>query len=136
VEDDGIVAFLLGQTLENLGYEVCGIESNQADAISATKRLRPDLMIVDEHLGLESGLAVVEAVLRDGPMPHIFVSGDIARIRVLKPLAVILEKPYFETDLEQAIWRALARPRLDASPDPIPGTAEASAPTPRAERPC
>jgi CheY-like chemotaxis protein len=111
VEDDGIVAFLLGQILEGLGYEVCGIENNEAGAIAAAKGCKPDLMIIDEQLGRGSGLSVIETVLQDGPMPHIFVSGDTARIRTLKPLAIVLEKPYFETDLEQAIWRAFARPR-------------------------
>jgi chemotaxis response regulator CheB len=110
VEDDGMVAFLLGQILEGMGHEACGIESNKVGAIAAAKRLRPDLMIVDEHLGPESGLAVIEAVLRDGPMPHVFVSGDTARIRMLRPSAIVLEKPYFEPDLEQAIRRALPEP--------------------------
>ena len=110
VEDDGMVAFLLGQVLEGMGHEVCGIESNKAVAITAAKRSKPDLMIVDEHLGRESGLSLMECVLRDGPMPHIFVSGDTARIRTLKPLAIVLEKPYFQPDLEQAILRAMPPP--------------------------
>jgi chemotaxis response regulator CheB len=110
VEDDGMIAFLLGQVLEGMGHEVCGIEANKASAITAAKRCKPDLMIVDEHLGRESGLSVMESVLRDGPLPHIFVSGDTARIRRLKPLAIILEKPYFQPDLEQAILRAIPLP--------------------------
>jgi CheY-like chemotaxis protein len=110
VEDDGIIGFLLGQTLEGMGYEICGIENNEAGAIAAAKRCRPDLMIIDEHLGRGSGLAVIDNVLQDGPMPYVFVSGDTSRIRMMKPLAIVLEKPYFEIDLGQAIWRALARP--------------------------
>jgi len=109
VEDDGIVAFLLGQLLEDMGHEVCAIESCEADGIAAAKRLRPDLMIVDEHLGRESGLAVIEAVLRDVAMPFIFVSGDTAKVRAAMPLAITLEKPYFATDLERAITDAVAQ---------------------------
>jgi len=119
VEDDGIVAFLLGEILTGLGYDVCGIESDEAGAIAAARRCKPDLMIVDEHLGRESGLAVMDAVLQDGAMPHVFVSGDTSEIRAQRPLAVVLEKPYFETDLEQAIWRALARPRDVPALNPI-----------------
>jgi CheY-like chemotaxis protein len=124
VEDDCILAFLLGQLLEGMGYEVCGIESDQAGAIAAAKRCKPDLMIVDEHLGRGSGLFVIEALLQDGAMPHVFVSGDTSRIRTLKPLAVVLEKPYFEADLEQAIWRAFARPREAAHLDQVLPTVE------------
>jgi len=112
VEDDEMIAFLLGQVLESMGHEVCGIESNKTEAIAAARRFKPDLMIVDEHLGRESGLSVMESVLRDGPMPHIFVSGDTARIRTLKPLSIVLEKPYFQPDLEQAILRAIPASRL------------------------
>ena len=120
VEDDGMVAFLLGQILEGMDHEVCGIESNKAGAIAAAKHLKPDLMIVDEHLGPESGLVLIETVLQDGPMPHVFVSGDTARILTLRPLAVVLEKPYFETDLEQAIQLALTPPSAAADLDPLP----------------
>ncbi len=105
-----MIAFLLGQVLEGMGHDVCGIESNKAGAVTAAKRCKPDLMIVDEHLGRESGLSVMESVLRDGPLPHIFVSGDTARIRTLKPSAIVLEKPYFQPDLEQAILRAIPLP--------------------------
>ena len=132
VEDDGIVAFLLGQILESMGYQVCGLESNEADAIAAARRFKPDLMIVDEHLGRESGLSVMETLLQDGPMPHVFVSGDTSKIRLLKPLAVVLEKPYFEADLEQAIWRALARPQAVSDLDPIQPPSEEPAPPGRA----
>jgi len=114
-----MVAFLLGQILEGMDHEVCGIESNKAGAIAAAKHLKPDLMIVDEHLGPESGLVLIETVLQDGPMPHVFVSGDTARIRTQRPLAIVLEKPYFEPDLEQAIGRALAQPAADSHLDPI-----------------
>ena len=107
-----MIAFLLGQVLESMGHEVCGIESNKTEAIAAARRFKPDLMIVDEHLGRESGLSVMESVLRDGPMPHIFVRGDTARIRTLKPLSIVLEKPYFQPDLEQAILRAIPASRL------------------------
>jgi len=120
VEDDGIVAYLLGLVLEDMGHEVCAIESNEAGAVEAARCCKPDLMIVDENLGRESGLAVIDALLQDGAMPHIFVSGDTARILTLRPLAVVLEKPYFETDLEQAIQLALTPPSAAADLDPLP----------------
>ena len=110
VEDEAMIAFLLSLVLEGLGHEICAIEGDEAGAVAAARRCRPDLMIVDEHLGHGSGLAVVEEVLQEGPTPHIFVSGDTARIRTLTPLAIVLEKPYFQPDLEQAILRAMPPP--------------------------
>jgi len=47
----------------------------------------------------------VAKILRAGPMPHFFVSGDIARVRALKPDAVVMQKPFRELDLARAIDR-------------------------------
>ena len=111
VEDEAVIAFLLGEVLKGMGHDVCATESTEFGAIAAALLCKPDLMIVDEHLGEGSGLAVVEAVLRNGPAPHIFVSGDTSQIKRVRPDAVILEKPYFEPDLARAIQRALALER-------------------------
>jgi CheY-like chemotaxis protein len=110
VEDEAIIAYLLGEVLKGMGHEVCALELSQAGAIAAAERHKPDLMIVDEHLGQGSGLAVVEAVLRTRPTPHIFVSGDTFKIKRLMPDAVVMEKPYHETDLARAIDSAMALP--------------------------
>ncbi len=66
---------------------------------------------------------MVRELLLDGPLPHVFVSGAAVNIRKLMPGAVILEKPYFEPELEQAIWNALARPAASRL-EPAQPTAE------------
>jgi CheY-like chemotaxis protein len=114
VEDEVIIAYLLAEILDGMGHDVCAIEGSQAGAIAAALLHQPDLMIVDEHLGTGSGLAVVEAVLRNGSTPHIFVSGDTVRIKRLMPDAVVIEKPYHETDLARAIRRAMGSNALTA----------------------
>jgi CheY-like chemotaxis protein len=110
VEDEAIIAYLLAEVLKGMGHEVCAIEGSQEGAIASAERCKPDLMIVDEHLGEGSGLAVVEAVLRGCPTRHIFVSGDTFKIKQLMPDAVVMEKPYYETDLARAIHSAMALP--------------------------
>lgn len=107
VEDEAIIAFLLGETLRGMGYDVCATEGTEAGAIAAARTCKPDLMIVDEHLDGGSGLAVVEEVLRSGPVPHVFVSGDAMRIKRMMPGAVVMEKPYREMDLARSIERAM-----------------------------
>jgi len=106
VEDESVIALLLGEVLEGMGHEVCATEGSEDKAIAAAFRCKPDLMIVDEHLGDGSGLNVVKAVLTHGPMAHMFVSGDITRIRRLRPDAVVMEKPYSAKDLARAIRQA------------------------------
>ena len=103
VEDDKIT----GELLEQMGYDVCAIESTEADAVTAAVQYRPDLMIVDVQLGDGSGVSAVEEILRAGPVSHVFVSGDLAGIQALGSGTVVLRKPYRVPDLAQAIERAI-----------------------------
>jgi CheY-like chemotaxis protein len=107
VEDDKITGELLGELLEQMGYDVCAIESTEADAVTAAVQYRPDLMIVDVQLGDGSGVSAVEEILRAGPVSHVFVSGDLAGIQALGSGTVVLRKPYRVPDLAQAIQRAI-----------------------------
>jgi CheY-like chemotaxis protein len=117
MEDEAIIAMLFGDVLEGMGHHVCAIATTESDAVAAAARCRPDLMIVDAHLGKGSGLAAVAKILRWGFIPHVFVSGDSARALSLKPDAVAIQKPFLETDLVRAIARALdAAPVPDALP--------------------
>ena len=107
VEDEAVIAVLLAEVLGGMGSEVCAIEATEADAVAAAARCRPDLMIVDARLGTGSGVAAVEEILRTGPVPHVFVSGDSSIVQALRPDAVVMQKPFREADLARAIQRAL-----------------------------
>ena len=60
-------------------------------------------MIIDVRLGDGSGTSAVEEILRTGPVSYMFVSADISSVQVLRPGAVIIQKPYREHDLANAI---------------------------------
>lgn len=112
-DDDVMIAMLLGEMLAGMGHFVCAIETTEAGAVTAAARCRPDLLIVDARLDQGSGLRAVDAILRaGGPVPHVFVSGDISGIAALRPDAVAIRKPFQQAELARAIQRALAaRPR-------------------------
>ena len=65
VEDDAMIGLLLGEMLEGMGYDVCGIEATEADAVNTAARCKPDLMIVDVQLGDGSGVSAVNTIHRD-----------------------------------------------------------------------
>jgi CheY-like chemotaxis protein len=108
VEDDVMIGGLLAETLEDLGHTVCAVETRAANAVAAAARHHPDLMIVDVGLGEASGIAAVNEILRAGFVPHVFVTGDALRDLSLGPDAVLIQKPFREPDIVQAIERALA----------------------------
>jgi DNA-binding NarL/FixJ family response regulator len=87
--------------------------ASEAEAVIAAARYAADLMIVDAGLGRGSGVSAVEEILRAGPLAHVFVTGDAEGVRVRKPDAVIVHKPFREAALARAIDAALT-----ASPKP------------------
>jgi len=108
VEDNAMIGALLSEMLDDMGHKVCGVETNSANAVAAAARCKPDLMIVDVRLGDSCGLAAVEEVLRNGFVPHVFVTGDSLRSLSLGPRAVLIQKPFREADIAAAIHRALS----------------------------
>jgi two-component system, response regulator PdtaR len=106
VEDNAIIGMLLAEMLAEMGYAVCGVETSEAEAVAAAARCRPDVMIVDARLGDGSGVAAMRAILLNGPMPHLFISGAV--VEVDSPDAVVLQKPFHEQQLARAMERVLA----------------------------
>jgi CheY-like chemotaxis protein len=107
VEDDALLAIVLGDVLAGMGHTVCATENTESGAIAAAARCRPDLMIVDARLAAGSGVTAVEEIHRVGPVPHLFVSGDISGILARSPGAIVIQKPFQESDLVRAMDRAL-----------------------------
>jgi two-component system, response regulator PdtaR len=107
VEDDALIAMLLTEVLAAMGLEVCATAATEADAVTAASQHKPDLMIIDAGLGGGSGVSAVEQILRKGPLAHVFMTGDAGRVRERRPDAVVLRKPFRESELVRAIDIAL-----------------------------
>jgi DNA-binding response OmpR family regulator len=105
-EDDAMISFLLAEIIENSGHQICAIETTEAGVVRGAAHHRPDMLIVDAHLGSGSGVVAVAAVLRVSFIPYLLISGG--PIKGAQAGAVILEKPFFDTDLFAAIERAVA----------------------------
>jgi DNA-binding response OmpR family regulator len=116
VEDDPMIGPLLAEMLEDIGHVVVGVEVDVDAAVAAARRCHPDLMIVDIGLGEGSGVSAVREVLREGFVPHVFVTGDLIRDLSLGPDAVLIQKPYRGPDIVAAISLALTAPRRKAMP--------------------
>jgi two-component system, response regulator PdtaR len=105
-EDNAIIGMLIAEMLAQMGHDVCALETTATAAVTAAVRCRPDLLIVDVRLGHGSGISAVEEIRRTGPVAHLFISGDTARVKALRPDAVVIQKPFREADLAWAIQRA------------------------------
>lgn len=113
VEDDALQGMMLGEILEEMGHTVCAVTSTVSGAVAAAESYGPQLLIVDAWLKDGSGLSVIDKVCANGHVPHLFVSGDISRIKLARPHAVVIQKPYRLAELEAAIKQV-----LQAEPQP------------------
>ena len=107
VEDEGMIATLLADVLEGMGHKVCAIEATETAAVAVALCCKPEMMIVDARLGRGSGVSAVEQILRVRFVPHVFVSGDALRVKLLRPSAIVMQKPFRESDLAGAMQSAL-----------------------------
>ena len=81
--------------------------SDSRGAVDAASYWSPDLMIVDEQLGSGSGVTAMIKILLCNPMPHLFVSTHLLRIRAAFADAIIVAKPFRKQDLAAGIQLAL-----------------------------
>lgn len=106
VEDDALLAISLEEMLIEMGHEICAVEGTEAAAVAAALQHAPDLIIVDAWLREGSGISAVEQILRARSIWHLFVSGDMRSVQQAIPGAVVLQKPFRESELASAIQRA------------------------------
>jgi two-component system, response regulator PdtaR len=107
IEDEALIALLFEDVLSELGHEVCASERTETGAIAAAARHHPELIISDARLQEGSGIAAVNAILKARFIPHLFVSGDLIDRKSFNPAAGVLQKPFQERQLIEAIGRAM-----------------------------
>lgn len=108
IEDERIIAEDIRLTLHSLGYDVCGIGSTGDEAISLTKELEPDLILMDIRLkGKMDGIQAAEIILADTKLPIIYVTAyaddkTLQRAKITEPYGYVL-KPIRQNELHSAI---------------------------------
>ena len=103
VEDNDLISILLEDVLTDLGHTVCATATTEAQAVTAARQHRPDLMLVDAGLREGNGIQAVEEILRSGPVAHVFITGNPRAVQERRPGAIVLKKPFRESDLVRVI---------------------------------
>jgi two-component system, cell cycle response regulator len=120
VEDEGIVAQDLEETVTELGYRVLGVASEGVQAVCMAAELRPQLIIMDVGLrGDIDGIQAAQLIQENTHVPVIFLTGhrDIQTIeRAVRtgPLAYLV-KPFQEVELHSAIEVAIHKHRAEVA---------------------
>jgi len=115
VEDERIVALHLKQQLVGLGYEVDGIASSGAQALSTIERQRPDVVLMDIHIDGDMDGIETAACIDDIPVIYLTAYSEDAtleRARATKPFGYLV-KPISERELHATIQMALKRREVE-----------------------
>jgi CRP-like cAMP-binding protein/CheY-like chemotaxis protein len=135
VEDEGVTALDIQQSLEHLGYGVTGVCDSGDSAIQKANELKPDIILMDIMLkGQMDGISAAARIRAQRDVPVVFLTayadeGTLSRAKIVDPYGYIL-KPFEEADLRTAIALTLHRREREGRP-----TGERAAATIAAEFP-
>ena len=103
VEDEAIVAMLIEDMLDELGYAVVGPTARTAEALAQIDKEAIDGAILDVNLGDEPSYRVADALIERG-VPFIFVTGyGEAGLDAAYRQHPVVQKPFTRDRLEQAL---------------------------------
>lgn len=117
VEDEWMIASLMEQLLDRMGYGVAGVAPNVRTAIGLLDRA-PDLALLDIQLGRETSYPVADALAERG-IPFAFVTAYGAQgLPDRFSGRAVLEKPFSERALEALLDRLRRDGRSGPEPSP------------------
>ena len=118
VEDESIAALALEESLKELGYQVTGIASSRAEALSSISVALPDLVLMDINLQeKEEGIAAGETIMKEYDIPVVFLTAYADKETISKAKEVFpygyMVKPYVELELLAVIETAVHKHQAD-----------------------
>jgi two-component system, cell cycle sensor histidine kinase and response regulator CckA len=119
VEDDGILAANLEDTLRSLDYTIVGPVAKGEEAVDRVRANEPDLILMDINLaGVMDGITAAGQIAAFSDVPLIYLTGYaeeplLNQARITAPYGYLV-KPVSSRELTAAIGMALHRHSLDA----------------------
>ncbi len=116
VEDEGLVALQIKETLENLGYQVPAIALSGEEAVAKISGSEPDLVLMDIQLkGEINGIQAAKRIHGALEVPVVFLTAysdaeTLQMAELTDPYGYIL-KPFDERSLHAVIQMALLKSR-------------------------
>jgi CheY-like chemotaxis protein len=114
IEDESLVMMLLEDTLTEIGCEIAGMASRVDEALKKAEALSFDIAVLDVNLNGSQTFDVARSLQRRR-IPFVFATGYGAASLLAEFEDVpILQKPFQQEDLANALHTALAGARSDA----------------------
>lgn len=110
IEDNYLVAMMIGEELVDHGYKSVEIAASQEQAIEMATARRPDLITVDDKLDSGTGVETIREICREQALPVVFITAEPGAIKKWIPDAIIVPKPFSRPQLTAAIEAAVGAP--------------------------
>jgi CheY-like chemotaxis protein len=105
IEDEMLIAMELENLLHELGYVTFDIADTPQDALAYAIARRPDLITADVRIIGGTGVDAVRAIQqRLGPIPHVYVTGNIDMLQG-EAAPIVVDKPINSRALAAACAR-------------------------------
>jgi two-component system, response regulator PdtaR len=112
-EDQALIRLDLAEMLVEAGYDVVGQASNGEQAVTLSRELKPDLVIMDVKMPVLDGISAAEQIGKERIAPVVMLTAFsqkelVERARDAGVMAYLL-KPFTSSDLAPAIGIARSR---------------------------
>jgi CheY-like chemotaxis protein len=110
IEDEPLIALLIEDHLRANGYTSVAFAVTQAEAVAAARTRCPDLITSDVRLPEGCGIAAVEAICGNRPIPVVFITATAWEVRERLRDAVVVAKPFGSVHIAAAIAAVIGAP--------------------------
>lgn len=110
IEDEPVIALDIATIVKSAAHSVVGMAATRQEAVAIARRERPDLVLADIQLADDSsGVDAVNDILRDYPVPVIFITAFPERLLTGErpEPAFLITKPFDPETLRVSIFQAL-----------------------------
>jgi CheY-like chemotaxis protein len=112
VEDEMLLALVLTDIAEELGYQVLATANTELGAVETVLARRPDVVLMDIHLARGNGLSAASAIRKSSRVPIVFCTAYAGNIKVQAAVqelgsTAMIDKPIDEAKLADMLASAV-----------------------------
>jgi CheY-like chemotaxis protein len=108
IEDEPFIAILIEDHLRRLGYTSFDFAVTETEAVAAALERCPDLITADMRLPQGCGVAAVQTICREAPVPVVFITATGWEVSERMKDAIVVRKPIIAEELASALAAAVA----------------------------
>jgi CheY-like chemotaxis protein len=106
IEDEFLIAQLIEDRLQGLGFTSFAFAMDEAEAVAAARDRCPDLITSDVQLATGCGIDAVRRICNEKPIPILYITSTAMTVRERCPSAVVIQKPFGLADLRDGVHEA------------------------------